>query len=36
MTTHVYGTFAPGFEPVRAEYQRDFVERGEMGPQLRR
>lgn len=30
-TTRVYGQVAPGFEPVRAEFARNFAERGETG-----
>ncbi len=30
-TTHVGGTVAPGFDDVRAEFERDFTERGEIG-----
>jgi CubicO group peptidase (beta-lactamase class C family) len=29
--THVHGTVAPGFEEVRAEFERNFAERGEIG-----
>ena len=28
---HVEGSVAPGFEPVRAEFERNFAERGEIG-----
>jgi CubicO group peptidase (beta-lactamase class C family) len=31
MTTNVNGTVAPGFEEVRAEFERNFAERGEIG-----
>jgi len=31
MTTHVSGVVAPGFEEVRAEFARNFSERGEIG-----
>jgi CubicO group peptidase (beta-lactamase class C family) len=30
-TTHVDGFVAPGFEEVRAEFERNFAERGEIG-----
>jgi CubicO group peptidase (beta-lactamase class C family) len=30
-TTHVGGLVAPGFEEVRAEFERNFAERGEIG-----
>ena len=30
-TTHVDGLVSPGFEEVRAEFQRNFTERGEIG-----
>jgi CubicO group peptidase (beta-lactamase class C family) len=30
-TTHVHGLVAPGFEEVRAEFERNFTERGEIG-----
>ena len=30
-TTHVAGFVAPGFEEVRAEFERNFAERGEIG-----
>jgi CubicO group peptidase (beta-lactamase class C family) len=30
-TTHVEGLVAPGFEEVRAEFERNFAERGEIG-----
>ncbi len=30
-TTHVAGLVAPGFEAVRAEFERNFTERGEIG-----
>lgn len=30
-TTHVDGMVAPGFEEVRAEFERNFAERGEIG-----
>jgi hypothetical protein len=29
--THVEGRVAPGFEEVRTEFERNFVERGEIG-----
>ena len=31
MNTRVDGTVAPGFEEVRAEFERNFAERGEIG-----
>jgi hypothetical protein len=30
-TSHVDGLVAPGFEDVRAEFERNFTERGEIG-----
>jgi hypothetical protein len=30
-TTHIEGLVAPGFEEVRTEFERNFVERGEIG-----
>jgi hypothetical protein len=30
-TTHIHGRVAPGFEDVRAEFARNFTERGEIG-----
>jgi CubicO group peptidase (beta-lactamase class C family) len=30
-TAHIEGTVAPGFEPVRAQFGRNFAERGEIG-----
>jgi CubicO group peptidase (beta-lactamase class C family) len=30
-TAHIGGTVAPGFEEVRAEFERNFAERGEIG-----
>ena len=29
--THVEGLVVPGFEEVRAEFERNFTERGEIG-----
>ena len=33
--THVEGLVVPGFEEVRAEFERNFTERGEIGADSR-